>query len=137
MEQPIDRLAGDGSYDRRNVYDCLRQHSPQAKPLIPSRTDAHIWEHGNCHAPPHPRDENLRAIRKMGRRAWQETSGSHQRSLAETAACRYKPIVGERLSARLLAIQQTEALVCCAALNRMTHLGMPESYKVILPGATA
>lgn len=131
IEQPIDHLAGDGSYDRRHVYDRLRQHSPGAKPLIPPRKDAHIWQHGNRHAPPHPRDENLRAIRQMGRKAWKETSGYHQRSSAETAVFRYKTIFGDRLSARLLDTQRTEALICCAALNRMTHLGMPESYKVI------
>jgi hypothetical protein len=29
-----------------------------------------------------------------------------------------------------LETQATQAAICCAALNRMTHLGMPESYKV-------
>jgi hypothetical protein len=96
IEQPIDHLAGDGSYDRRDVYDRLQQHSPGAKPLIPPRKDAHIWQHGNRHAPPHPRDENLRAIRKMGRQAWKETSGYHQRSLAETAVFRYSATVSLR-----------------------------------------
>jgi hypothetical protein len=46
---------------------------------------------------------------------------------------RLKTIFGDDLSARLLdpqAVQTTQALVRCAALNQMTHLGMPQSYKV-------
>jgi len=52
------------------------------------------------------------------------------RSLAETTMFRFKTIFGDRLSARLLETQATQASICCAALNRMTHLGMPESYQV-------
>jgi hypothetical protein len=43
---------------------------------------------------------------------------------------RLKTIFGDDLSARLLETQTTQALVCCAALNKMTHLDMPQSYKV-------
>ena len=38
--------------------------------------------------------------------------------------------LGERVSARQFAGQATQALVRCAALNRMTQLGMPDSYAV-------
>jgi len=37
-----------------------------------------------------------------------------------------KTILGDRLSARLLQTQTTQALIRCVALNKMTHLGMPE-----------
>jgi hypothetical protein len=43
---------------------------------------------------------------------------------------RMKTIFGDHLSARLLETQTSQALIRCAALNRMTHLGMPQSYKV-------
>lgn len=43
---------------------------------------------------------------------------------------RLKTIFGEDLSAHLLEPQTTQALVRCAALNKMTHLGVPQSYKV-------
>jgi hypothetical protein len=81
------------------------------------------------------RDENLRYIRK----AWKRDSGYHGRSslapparagVAETAMFRMKAIFGDHLSARLLETQTSQALIRCAALNRMTHLGMPQSYKV-------
>jgi hypothetical protein len=41
---------------------------------------------------------------------------------------RFKTIFGDHLSARLLKTQVVPAFICCAAPNRMTRLGMPESY---------
>ncbi len=137
IDQPIDHFAGDGSYDKRKVYDSLNRHAPRAKVLIPPQKNAHIWQHGNTHAERLKRDENLRAVRKLGRKVWKENSGYHMRSLAETTMFRFKTIFGDRLSARLLETQATQASICCAALNRMTHLGMPESYKVSPVGAAA
>jgi hypothetical protein len=137
IDQPIDHFAGDGSYDKRKVYDSLNQHAPQAEVWIPPRKNAHIWQHGNTHAERLKRDENLRAVRKLGRKVWKENSGYHMRSLAETTMFRFKTIFGDRLSARLLETQATQASICCAALNRMTHLGMPESYKVSPSGKAA
>jgi len=130
IEQPIDRFAGDGSYDKRKVYDSLNKHAPNAEILIPPRKNAHIWQHGNTKAERLKRDENLRSVRKLGRKTWKQNSGYHVRSLAETTMFRLKTIFGDQLSARLIETQLTQALIRCAALNRMTHLGMPESYKI-------
>jgi hypothetical protein len=130
VEEPIDRFAGDGSYDKRKVYNTLNQRAPNAEVLIPPRKNARIWQHGNTKAERLKRDENLRSIRKTGRSAWKQASGYHIRSLAETAMFRLKTIFGDHLSARLMETQQTQAMIRCAALNRMTHLGMPQSYKV-------
>jgi len=52
------------------------------------------------------------------------------RSLAETAMFRLKTIFGDQLSTRLIETQTTQALIRCAALNQMTHLGMPQSDPV-------
>jgi len=130
VDRPIDSAAGDGGYDSRSVYQAIQSHSPGAKIVIPPRKDAHIWQHGNCHAPPLPRDQNLRYIRKHGRHAWKRDSDYHRRSLAETTFYRFKTIFGDHLSARLLAMQEVQVSVRCRALNVMTHLGMPESYMV-------
>jgi len=137
IDQPIDHLAADGSYDKRKVYDSLNRHAPQATVLIPPCKNAHIWQHGNTRAERLKRDENLRLIRKSGRKAWKENSGYHMRSLAETTMFRFKTLFPDRLSARLLETQATQALICCAALNRMTHLGMPDSYKMPCAGEAA
>ena len=126
----IEQLSGDGAYDKEKVYTAAQEHGVD-KIAIPPRRDAHIWQHGNCAAPPHPRDENLRRIRQVGRQQWKQESGYHRRSLAETAVFRFKTIFGDHLSARELARQKTEARIKCAALNRMTHLGMPDSYRVV------
>jgi hypothetical protein len=126
----IEKFAADGAYDKRKVYDGVNAHSPDADILIPPRKNARIWQHGNTKAERLKRDENLRAIRKQGRREWKTQSGYHVRSLSETAMFRMKTIFGDDLSARLIETQTTQAFIRCAALNRMTHLGMPQSYKV-------
>jgi hypothetical protein len=43
---------------------------------------------------------------------------------------RYKTIIGQRLHARTLPNQRTEAKAGCDVLNRMTALGMPTSARV-------
>jgi hypothetical protein len=130
IEQEIIKFAADGAYDKRKVYDSLNAHSPDVNILIPPRKNARIWKHGNTKTERLKRDENLRSIRNNGRKEWKKESGYHVRSLAETTMFRLKTIFGDDLSARLLATQTTQALVRCAALNKMTHLGMPQSYKV-------
>jgi hypothetical protein len=97
IEGEIEQVSGDGAYDHRHCYDAIS--GCEAKPVIPPRKNAVIWQHGNCKAPPHPRDENLRAIRKQGRKRWKEQSNYHRRSLAETTNFRFKTIFGDRLSA--------------------------------------
>jgi hypothetical protein len=130
IEQVLLSCAADGAYDKRKVYDALNEHSPEVDILIPPRKNAHIWQHGNSKEARLKRDENLRYIRQHGRQHWKDHSGYHIRSLAETFMFRLKTIFGENLSARLLETQMAQARIRCAALNKMTHLGMPESYLV-------
>jgi IS5 family transposase len=122
----LSQVSADGAYDSRNCYDALRARG--AKAAIPPQKKARIWQHGNTKAERHIRDENLRAIRRTGRREWKRESGYHRRSLAETQVFRVKMIFGERVRARSFDGQAAQLLVRCAALNRMTHLGMPDSY---------
>ena len=130
IEEPLARVAADGAYDKRLVYTCLQARAPDAEIVIPPRHNARIWHHGNTKAPPHPRDEVLRFMRIHGRQKWKEVSGYHQRSLAETAVFRLKTIFGDHLSTRALATQATQFGARCRALNIMTHLGMPDSYRM-------
>ena len=129
LEQVGDEIAqvtADGAYDTRNCYDAIGQR--EARAAIPPQKRAKIWQHGNTKAERQMRDENLRAIRRKGRREWKRESGYHRRSLAETQVFRVKMIFGERVSARSFEGQAAQLLVRCATLNRMTHLGMPDSY---------
>lgn len=126
----VKEFVGDGGYDTWEVYNAIKAHAPDAKILIPPKKNAKIKQHGNCKSPPLLRDENLRAIRKNGRKNWKKQSGYHQRSLAETAMFRLKTIFSDDLSTRSLEAQIVQARIRCKALNQMTHLGMPQSYKV-------
>ena len=130
IEPTLLACAADGAYDKRKVYDALNEHSPEVEILIPPRKNARIWQHGNSKGERLKRDENLRYIRTYGRQQWKDDSGYHMRSLAETIMFRLKTIFGDKLSARLLETQTTQVLIRCLALNRMTHLGLPESYLV-------
>jgi hypothetical protein len=126
VEEEIAQVSGDGSYDKRDCYEAIAKR--KAKAAIPPRRDAKIWQHGNSRAERLMRDENLRRIRQVGRKQWKKESNYHRRSLAETQMFRVKTVFGDRVSARQFAGQATQVLVRCAALNRMTHLGMPDSY---------
>ena len=139
VDEPIAQLSGDGAYDKRPCYHALQgQQEKQGQSLkgcalkvtIPPRRGARIWQHGNRQQERLARDENLREIRRVGRKKWKQESGYHRRSLAETAMSRYKRIVGEKLRARDFYRQSTEAFVGVLMLNRMTALGMPDSYAV-------
>ncbi len=132
IDAEVARLGGDGSYDKHKVFKALADppHQGPIEPIIALRKDAKIQQHGNCKAPPQTRDEILRAIRRKGRTGWKQQRGYHRRSLAETQMFRYKQIIGDKLRARRLANQKVESRLGCAILNRMTHLGKPESYKV-------
>ena len=123
----IEQMSGDGAYDKEKVYKAAAAKGVR-KITIPPRRDAVLWEENGSQ--PHPRNENLRRIWGIGRDEWKEESGYHRRSLAETAMFRFKTIFGDHLCARETKRQKTEARVKCAALNRMTRLGMPNSYRI-------
>ena len=128
IDGEIQQVSGDGAYDQRKCYDAIRRC--QAKATIPPRKGAKIWRHGNSKVERHNRDENLRRIRKVGRKAWKQESGYHRRSLAETTMFRFKTIFGGKLRSRTFDNQAVELFLQCAALNRMIQVGKPVSVPV-------
>lgn len=106
IEQTILAFAAEGAYEKRKVYDNLNAHSPEVTILIPPRKNARIWKHGNTKTERLKRDENLRVIRKDGRKEWKKNSGYHIRSLAETTMFRLKTLFGDELSAVCLQRRQ-------------------------------
>jgi len=129
LQQSINQISADGAYDRRVCYTALKErHIPHVS--IPPQHNAKIWQHGNMQAERLARDENLRRIRKVGRKQWKVEQNYHRRSLAETCMFRLKTIFGERVSARTFATQRTQLLIRCKALNLMTTLGMPQNVLV-------
>lgn len=128
LDEEVEKVTGDGAYDKRNCYDAIRER--EAKATIPPQRNAKIWQHGNTKVERHVRDENLRRVRQVGRAAWKKESGYHVRSRAETKMFQVKAVYGEKVSARKFAGQATQLLVRCVGLNRMNQLAQPQSYKV-------
>ena len=125
----IEQVSADGAYDHRKVHAALTQRGIK-RGAIPPRKDAKIRQHGNSSKERLMRDENLRMIRKKGRAKWKREANYHQRSLAETGMSRFKTIFTDKLQSRKQENQFQEMIIKCVVLNRMTHLGMPDSYKV-------
>ncbi|MEL7224169.1 MAG: IS5 family transposase [Cyanobacteria bacterium J06576_12] len=128
IDNELEQVSADGAYDCSYVYDYIDERDATA--AIPPRKDAKIWFHGNRKGPAHPRDENLRRIRQVGRSAWKEEVNYHRRSLSETGMYRLKTIFTGEVCARQIKTQTTELMIECKALNQMTQLGMPDSYPV-------
>jgi hypothetical protein len=127
-DDEIEQTSADAAYDQRQCYDAIRGRN--AKAAIPPRKGAKIWQPGNSKAERHNRDENLRRIRKVGRKAWKQESHYHRRSISETTMFRCKTIFGGNLSTRNFDNQAAELFIKCAALNRMIQIAKPDSYKV-------
>ncbi len=125
-EQELGNVCADGAYDNQKSYDAVIKRG--GTPYIPPRS-------GACKSRnPSPgmamRNHNVEACWAIGRDAWKKGTPYHQRSLAETGMLRFKKILGSHLASRKTANQAAEARIKAQILNRMTHLGMPESYKV-------
>jgi hypothetical protein len=128
IEGDIEQVSADSAYDTSDCYDTIAERG--AKPVIPPRKNAVLWQHGNRKAPPHPRDQALRSIRKQGRKQWKREANYHRRSLSETTMFRHKTAFGGKVLSRKFDNQATELLCQCAMLNRMIQLGKPVSVPV-------
>lgn len=134
IEGPIESASGDGAYDTLDCYDACDCH--EANPIIPPRRGAKK-QGKNKEESLKKRDLAIEFIRTYegsdeGRKQWKKEVGYHRRSLVETHFFRHKTIFGSNLRSRSLSNQATEAFARCAALNKMTSLGMPDSYKIAL-----
>lgn len=124
----ISHVGGDGAYDKWKSYEAIA--AVDAYPVIPPMRNARIKQHGNCSGAPLPRDENIRYVRRHGRKKWKREHGYHLRSIAETAVYRFKRIIGGVLRAIKLEHQRVETRLGGQILNTMWSLGRPESYAV-------
>ncbi len=124
VEGEVAEVLGDGAYDFHDCYKAI--HERGAHSVIPPKKRARV------RGGPEFRDRDAAVLRgrEVGRDVWKKEAGYHRRSLAETAMMRLKTIFAERLKAREWRRQVTELRVRCAAMNRMTGLGMPRSYAV-------
>ena len=125
IAEPIDSLKAEGAYDHRSCSTPLAKRGIKA--LIPPGKSARIWQHGNCQAPPLDSDQNLPAIRTLGRTRWKQESGYHQGSLAETGVYRLKTLF------RGLSPQDPLCRIVCA---RVCLRGKPRNCLWVVPPST-
>jgi transposase len=130
VEGEIASVTADGAYDGEPVYRAVagRQPDPPPDVVIPPRAPAVPGtEDADAGS---PRDRHIRLIAERGHLAWQKATGYGRRSLAETAAGRFKAIIGPRLRARGLPAQRGEAAIAVEVLNRMIRVAKPVSIRV-------
>jgi len=120
----IEQVSADG---QRKCYETINRHGANA--AIPPRKGAKIWRRANTRAERPVRDGNLRRVRKVGRKEWKRESGYHRRRLAADDSLPLQGDFGDRLQTRQIDNQFKEPMLKGAILNRMTHLGMPDSVK--------
>jgi hypothetical protein len=124
VEGQVAEVLGDGAYDFQGCYKAI--HAAGARAVIPPKKRARV------RGGPEFRDRDAAVLRgrEVGRDGWKREAGCHRRSLAETAMMRLKTIFSDKLKAREWRRQGAELRVRCVALNRMTALGMPQSYAI-------
>lgn len=122
---PLGEVCADGAYDNQKSYDAIVGRG--GIPLIPPRSGAALTKKPSQGMA--MRNHTVQACWAIGRGNWKKGSKYHRRSLSETAMFRLKTILGPKLAARNEANQITEVLIKAQILNRMTQLGMPDSYR--------
>jgi hypothetical protein len=125
IDEPIEHLIADGAYDENAVYEEVLEHSPAANVVIPPDKNAVYSDKNN-----EQRNQNILEIMLFGRMIWQRLRKYGKRNYSELAIQRYKRILGNSLQAREFVRQKQESIIGCSILNKMTSLGMPESYRV-------
>ena len=120
----VARVTADAAYDTVAFYTAAGARG--ATVVVPPAKSASVSRHGPRSS---VRDRTIKRVGKLGRRRWKKESGYHQQARVENAFFRYKSIIGSGLRARTSAGRQTEALLACHVLNRMTELGRPRSFR--------
>jgi hypothetical protein len=129
VDRPIASVRADAQYDAKIVYEAAEAPRQGRSPrvLIPPKKNARIKPKSQSWR---ERNRNIRSRARLGKRRWHTKSGYSVRCKAETTFSRYKAIIGPTMRARNLAAQRAEARIGCQILNKMTALGMPDSFMI-------
>lgn len=124
------RVYADGAYLSRTVFKAI--HNVGAKPRLPLQRGAVPTDKADSPPEEKLRDQMIREIWAAGgRMSWKKDSDYHKRSLVETQMYRIKQLLSARLQNRKMSTQTTEAKIKMLVLNKLTCLGMPQSYKLL------
>nr|WP_273992317.1 transposase [Vibrio parahaemolyticus] len=121
----FNHVTADKMYDTNLVFQTIEDHFPDADIVTPPKDNTFADE---VHHP--KRMSNLVAFFALGDIGWQKQRQYGRRNVSESAIQRYKKIIGNKLHSRKFSNQHQEILIGCSMLNRFTHLGMPNSYRV-------
>jgi hypothetical protein len=124
----VRKVYADGAYISRQCFDAIA--STGGMPIIAVRTGTGLVLKNPTAGQELRNNLVMDVWRKGGRSKWKKESGYHRRSLVETQMYRFKTILGPSLASREFSSQVCEAKVKTLILNKMTALGMPDSYKV-------
>jgi IS5 family transposase len=125
-QKNVGKVYADGAYTHPQSFNAIAE--VDGKPVIPVRTGTCIAR-GEISDGLKLRNQLVRDRRALGgKKAWRKASGYHRRSLVETHMFRLKTILGSQLHSRSFKNQKAEARLMAAILNKMTALGMPESF---------
>lgn len=126
IAKPIDHFTADGAYDETPVYNVVIAHSPDVDVVIPPRATAVVNDKAAA-----MRNRNIQEIKDNGRMQWQKKKEYGRRNYSELGVQRYQKTFGDTMHAREFSRQQQEAMIASGALNKMTSLGMPQSYRSV------
>ena len=125
VDGPLVRVTADAASDTGAVYEASRARG--ATVVIPPARTANVSGHG----PRSPaRDRTIMLVKTLGRRRWKQASGYHRQDRVENTFFRDTSIIGAGLRARSPAGQESEVVLGCEILNRMTALSRPVSYRI-------
>ena len=99
-------------YDSRNSTGSMTANVSGHGPWLPTR------------------DRTIMLVKQLGRRRWKKALGYHHQGRMENAFFRYKSIIGDGFLVLSPAGQESEAVLGCQILNRMTALGRLASYRI-------
>ena len=121
----IASVTADAAYDTIAFYEaaCARG----ARVVVPPAKTASVSRRRPRSG---ARDRTITRVKRLGRRRWKKASGYQRQARVENAVFRYKSIIGDGLRARTPGGRQTETLLACNVLNRMTEFGRPASYSI-------
>jgi hypothetical protein len=125
IDEDVGQYTGDGAYDKASVYNHILAHSPKTDVVIPPAKNSVISSRSHD-----MRNRNIAEIAANGRMAWQQERCYGQRNYSELGIQRYKRILGRAMHARKMPNQEQEFMIGCGVLNKMTSLGMPDSFRV-------
>ena len=118
VDGDIASVTADAAYDTIAFYEaaCARG----ARVVVPPAKTASVSRRRPRSG---ARDRTITRVKRLGRRRWKKASGYQRQARVENAVFRYKSIIGDGLRARTPGGRQTETLLACNVLNRMTELG--------------